>query len=101
MEPSLAERVALFMATDTPFLRNRMIACSRSPLASVKACLQSIMGAPVFSRRSFTCAAEMFAIVVLIEPQFSKFQGFRVSRRISRRANQRTNQGCNPETLQP
>jgi hypothetical protein len=28
--------------------------------------LQSIMGAPVFSRRSFTCAAEMFAIVVLI-----------------------------------
>jgi hypothetical protein len=28
--------------------------------------LQSIIGAPVFSRRSFTCAAEMFAIVVLI-----------------------------------
>jgi hypothetical protein len=29
--------------------------------------LQSIIGAPVFSRRSFTCAAEIFAIVVLID----------------------------------
>jgi hypothetical protein len=29
--------------------------------------LQSIMGAPVFSRSSFTWAAEMFAIVVLIQ----------------------------------
>src|SRR5580765_5935392 len=35
-----------------------------SPLASVKACLQSIIGAPVISRRSFTCAAEIFTVVV-------------------------------------
>src|SRR4029077_14959261 len=41
-------------------------ACSMSPLASVKACLQSIIGAPVFSRRSFTCAAEIFTVVVPI-----------------------------------
>jgi hypothetical protein len=26
--------------------------------------LQSIMGAPVFSRSSFTCVAEMFTVVV-------------------------------------
>ena len=32
--------------------------------------LQSIMGAPLFSRSSFTCAAEMFAIVVLIRIRF-------------------------------
>src|SRR3984957_20694190 len=75
MEPSLAARAAFFIATDTPFLRNTMIACSRSPLASVRAALQSIMGAPVFSRRSLTCAAEMFAIVVLI-----RTSGFKVSR---------------------
>src|SRR5579872_6491217 len=37
-----------------------------SPLASVKACLQSIIGAPVFSRRSFTCVAEIFTVVVPI-----------------------------------
>jgi YidC/Oxa1 family membrane protein insertase len=53
-------------ATETPFLRRITTACSISPLASVRACLQSIIGAPVFSRRSFTCAAEIFAIVVLI-----------------------------------
>jgi hypothetical protein len=40
--------------------------------------LQSIIGAPVFSRRSFTCVAEIFAVVVLIIPQVSKFQGFKV-----------------------
>src|SRR5580704_14711687 len=65
-EPSLVTRVAFFAATETPFLRRITTACSISPLASVRACLQSIIGAPVFSRRSFTCAAEMFAIVVLI-----------------------------------
>jgi len=41
--------------------------------------LQSIIGAPVFSRSSFTCVAEIFAIVVLIRPQVSMFQSFRVS----------------------
>src|ERR1700723_3253410 len=65
-DPSLVTRVAFLAATETPFLRRITTACSISPLASVRACLQSIIGAPVFSRRSFTCAAEMFAIVVLI-----------------------------------
>src|SRR5437667_6951881 len=60
-------RVAFFAATETPFLRSTTTACSKSPLASVSACLQSIIGAPVFSRRSFTCAAEIFTVVVLIK----------------------------------
>ena len=47
-----------------PFFRRITTACSKSPLASVKACLQSIIGAPVFSRRSFTCAAEIFTVVL-------------------------------------
>jgi hypothetical protein len=43
------------------------------------------MGAPVFSRRSFTWEAEILAIVVLIqEPLVSKFQGCKVSRWIRR-----------------
>src|SRR5947207_13939774 len=65
-EPSLVTRVAFLAATETPFLRRTTTACSKSPLASVRACLQSIMGAPVFSRSSFTCAAEIFTVVVLI-----------------------------------
>src|ERR1700730_5846316 len=59
-------RLAFFPAPDTPFLRRRMTACSRSPLASDSACLQSIIGAPVFSRSSLTCAAEIFTVDVLI-----------------------------------
>src|SRR5258708_2804117 len=50
------------------------MACSRSPLASVSACLQSIIGAPVLSRRSLTWAAEIFAIVVLIRNSFLRLQ---------------------------
>src|SRR5271165_335346 len=65
-DPSLVTRVAFLAATETPFLRRITTACSRSPLASVRACLQSIIGAPVFSRRSFTCAADIFTVVVLI-----------------------------------
>src|SRR4029077_250056 len=53
-------------ATDTPFLRSSTTASSKFPLASVSACLQSIIGAPVLSRSSLTWAAEIFAIVVLI-----------------------------------
>ena len=49
---------------------SRTMAASMSPLASTRAFLQSIMGAPLFSRSSFTCAAEIFTfsslIVVLI-----------------------------------
>src|SRR5882724_11809692 len=66
-EPSLVTRVAFLAATETPFLRRTTTAASRSPLASVSACLQSIIGAPVFSRSSFTCAAEIFTVVVLIK----------------------------------
>src|SRR6202163_3364447 len=73
-DPSLVTRAAFLAATDTPFLRSRTIACSRSPLASVRACLQSIMGAPVLSRRSLTWAAEIFAIVVLIRDSFLRFK---------------------------
>src|SRR5580765_5166953 len=65
-DPSLVTRVAFLAATETPFLRRITTACSKSPLASVKACLQSIIGAPVFSRRSLTCVAEMFTVLVLI-----------------------------------
>src|SRR5882724_13558385 len=65
-EPSLVTRVAFLAATETPFLRRTTTACSRSPLASVRACLQSIIGAPVFSRSSFTWVAEIFTVVVLI-----------------------------------
>src|SRR3982074_2697531 len=64
---SLVTRLACLPATDIPFLRSRTTACSRSPLASVRACLQSIIGAPVLSRSSFTCAAEIFTVDVLID----------------------------------
>src|ERR1700724_2794560 len=65
--PSLVTRLAFLPATDIPFLRSKTTACSRSPLASVRACLQSIIGAPVLSRSSFTCAAEIFTVDVLID----------------------------------
>src|SRR6185312_1662665 len=55
-----------------PFLRSSTTACSRSPLASVRACLQSIIGAPVFSRSSFTWVAEIFTVVVLIKIVFGR-----------------------------
>src|SRR3954468_15568565 len=48
-----------------PFLRSTTNACSRSPLASVRAFLQSIMGAPDLSRSSLTCAAEIFGEVLI------------------------------------
>ena len=64
--PSLVARVAFLAAVATPFLRRMTMAASTSPLASVRAFLQSIMGALVFSRSSFTCAAVMFTVVVLI-----------------------------------
>src|SRR5260370_34491216 len=42
-----------------PRLRRITMACSTSPFDSVSAFLQSIMGAPVLSRSSRTCVAEM------------------------------------------
>ena len=47
----------------SPFFRSQSTASSRSPLVSVSARLQSIMPAPVFSRRSFTSVAVISAIV--------------------------------------
>src|SRR5437763_1742321 len=52
--PSVAERPDFFCAVARPFLRSQSTAFSRSPLASCSAFLQSIIPAPVFSRRSFT-----------------------------------------------
>ena len=45
-----------------PFLRSQSTAASMSPDVSLRAFLQSIMPAPVFSRRSFTIAAEIVAM---------------------------------------
>src|SRR5579872_817696 len=69
-------RVAFLAAVAMPFLRSKTMACSTSPLDSVSACLQSIMGAPLRSRSFFTCAADTFfpslspgaAVVPLIVP---------------------------------
>src|SRR5436190_17608286 len=53
-----------------PFLRSQSIAFSMSPADAASACLQSIIGAPVLSRRSRTCAAEMFTVLVPISDAF-------------------------------
>src|ERR1700756_4489890 len=63
-EPSLVTRVAFFCATAAPRLRRITTAFSASPLASVRAFLQSIMGAPVRSRSSLTLAAEMLVCLL-------------------------------------
>jgi hypothetical protein len=53
-------------ALESPFLRSQSIAASMLPSVSSRAFLQSIMPAPVFSRRSFTIAAVTFAILVFL-----------------------------------
>src|SRR5262249_15918078 len=50
-------------AFDSPFLRSQSCAACMSPSVSVSAALQSIMPAPVDSRRSLTIAAVIVAIV--------------------------------------
>ena len=45
-----------------PFLRSHSSAFSKSPPVSASAFLQSIMPAPVFSRRSLTIAAVISAM---------------------------------------
>ena len=57
MTPSLALRSAFFAALAMPFFRRMSIAASMSPLASVRAPLQSIIPAPVRSRSVFTISA--------------------------------------------
>src|SRR5437762_11139720 len=63
IKPSAATRPAFFAAFERPFLRSQSTAVSTSPLVSLRACLQSIMPAPVLSRRSFTIAAVIAVIV--------------------------------------
>ena len=59
IRPSAAVRPDFLAALERPFLRSQSTAASMSPPFSVSAALQSIMPAPVFSRRSFTWEAEM------------------------------------------
>jgi len=55
--PSLATRPAFFAAAARPFFRSQSMAGSISPPVSIRAFLQSIIPAPVFSRRSLTSEA--------------------------------------------
>ena len=64
--PSAAARPDFLAAVARPFVRSQSMAASMSPPVSVSAFLQSIMPAPVFSRRSFTIAAVMSAMHLLL-----------------------------------
>src|SRR6185437_4538793 len=55
---------AFLAAFARPFLRSQSTAASMSPCVSPSAALQSIIPAPVFSRRSLTIEALMFAIAI-------------------------------------
>src|SRR5271170_2621877 len=61
MTPSLASRLALAVARAAPFLRRIVSARARSPLASTRAFLQSIMPALVFSRSCLTSSGGMLS----------------------------------------
>src|SRR5262249_1441629 len=61
--PSAATRPDFFAALESPFLRSQSIAASTSPPVSPRAFLQSMMPAPVLSRRSFTIAAVTFVML--------------------------------------
>jgi hypothetical protein len=60
--PLLAVRSARFVALAAYLMRTISAACSKSPPASSRAFLESIIPAPVRSRSRFTSAALMFAI---------------------------------------
>src|SRR5499427_2229595 len=62
IRPSAATRPAFLAALDKPFLRSQSTAASRLPPVSLRAALQSIIPAPVWSRSSFTRLALTFAI---------------------------------------
>src|ERR1700733_1448008 len=62
IRPSAATRPAFLAAFDRPFLRSQSCAACMSPSLSVSAALQSIMPAPVDSRRSLTIAAVIVAM---------------------------------------
>jgi hypothetical protein len=55
-------RPAFLSALEIPFLRSQSTASTMSPPVSISAALQSIMPAPVKSRSSLTCAAEMLIV---------------------------------------
>src|SRR5262249_19563137 len=57
-----AVRPAFFAAPVMPFFRSHSSALAKSPSFSASAFLQSIIPAPVFSRSSFTIAADTSAI---------------------------------------
>src|SRR3954452_24521694 len=59
MVPSVASRPASLAAPAMPFSRSHVTAESTSPPVSVRAFLQSIIPAPVRSRRALTSFAEM------------------------------------------
>ena len=60
--PSAAMREDFFAATESPFSRRIFIALSKSPSASIRAFLQSIIPHPVFARSSDTILAFIVAI---------------------------------------
>ena len=64
IRPSAATRPAFLAALERPFLRSQSTAASMSPPVSLSAALQSIMPAPVVSRRSLTICAVILAIVL-------------------------------------
>src|SRR5882762_4677048 len=63
MTPSLASRPAFLEAEAAPFLRRSVSAATRSPLASTRAFLQSIMPALVLSRSCLTSSGEISLVV--------------------------------------
>src|ERR1035441_10002612 len=66
MQPSLAARADFLVASALPFLRRIFSASARSPLASCRATLQSIMPALVLSRSSFTSLESIACMVVVV-----------------------------------
>src|SRR5579875_374740 len=72
IRPLPAVRAARLPASLTPLRRRISTACSKSPSASARAFLQSIIPAPVCSRSRFTSAAEKFAMSWFLARQSSR-----------------------------
>ena len=64
--PSVASRPPSFAAPAMPFSRRQVTAASTSPLVSWSAFLQSIMPAPVRSRRALTSFAEIVGVLTVV-----------------------------------
>ncbi len=65
MSPSLVARPAFLAADASPRLRRMVFASSKSPLASVRAVLHSIIPAPVWSRSFFTMSAVIGFVAII------------------------------------